>query len=484
MVGRAKWSRSLVRGAVVVPLLVVLAGCNEWTMFRFGPDHTGFNAAEATLQHPISVSNVGTLVLKGTATTNAPVESSPVIATISNVSWGFVISKGQVGTLPGTLYAYDASGTGSSCSGSPKVCSPLWTANAGQNGRADFDSSPAVVNGVVYAVTNFGELYAFDAAGVTNCTTVAGSKTCQPLWTSALLGGSISAAPTVATISTSSGPESYVYVSTVYGHLYVFDAGTGTSDNCQPSSDPGTPPVCDWEWGANTPGDVYASAAVANGVVYTASGTSGQTLWAFDAAGNCGTVSHRTCNPLWKASWPGGKSSPAVANGVVYIGANDGNLYAFDAAGVTNCSPGTPTTCAPLWTASTGNQAGASPAVANGMVYIGANNGTFDAFDATGSTNCTAGPPKTCAPLWTASTGSTIKSSASIANGVVFVGSEDSKVYAFDAAGSVNCSGILRTCTPLWTGTTGGPVDSSPSVANATVYVGSNDKSVYAYGLP
>ena len=36
----------------------------------------------------------------------------------------------------------------------------------------------------------------------------------------------------------------------------------------------------------------------------------------------------------------------------------------------------------------------------------------------------------------------------------------------------------------LWSYTTGGPVESSPAVANGTVYVGSDDGNLYAFGLP
>ena len=65
------------------------------------------------------------------------------------------------------------------------------------------------------------------------------------------------------------------------------------------------------------------------------------------------------------------QSSPAVANGVVYVGSDDTNLYAFDAAGVTGCG-GTPKTCTPLLAADTGSfVVTSSPAVANGMVYVG-----------------------------------------------------------------------------------------------------------------
>jgi eukaryotic-like serine/threonine-protein kinase len=45
---------------------------------------------------------------------------------------------------------------------------------------------------------------------------------------------------------------------------------------------------------------------------------------------------------------------------VVYVGSNDDDLYGFDAS-----------TGATLWSAATGNGIQSSPAVANGMVYVG-----------------------------------------------------------------------------------------------------------------
>src|SRR5206468_496644 len=107
------------------------------------------------------------------------------------------------------------------------------------------------------------------------------------------------------------------------------------------------------------------------------------------------------------------------------VGSQDGKLYAFDAAGNTNCS-GTPKSCTPLWTASTatqqpGNIAG-PPTVANGVVYVVALAGMY-AFDAAGTTNC-SGSPKTCAPLWTTSTSGVdenIGIAPAVANGVVYV---------------------------------------------------------------
>jgi hypothetical protein len=81
---------------------------------------------------------------------------------------------------PGRLYAFDADGT-TGCSGSPKVCSPLWRSS----GIAG--STPAVNNGVVYTTALVPDasgdrlsLSAFDAAGSTNCSGT--PKVCAPLW--------------------------------------------------------------------------------------------------------------------------------------------------------------------------------------------------------------------------------------------------------------------------------------------------------------
>ena len=61
-----------------------------------------------------------------------------------------------------------------------------------------------------------------------------------------------------------------------------------------------------------------------------------------------------------------------------------------------------------------------------------------------------------CAALWTGAARSTINSSLAVSNGVVYVGSLDRHLYAFDAAGVTGCSGTPKTCAPLWTGVTNG----------------------------
>ena len=57
-------------------------------------------------------------------------------------------------------------------------------------------------------------------------------------------------------------------------------------------------------------------------------------------------------------------SSPAVANGVVYVGSYDKNVYALDAK-----------TGAKLWSYIAGGGVYTSPSVANGLVYVGSDDG-------------------------------------------------------------------------------------------------------------
>jgi outer membrane protein assembly factor BamB len=75
---------------------------------------------------------------------------------------------------------------------------------------------------------------------------------------------------------------------------------------------------------------------------------------------------------------------------------------------------------------------------------------------------------------WSAPTGNSIQSSPAVANGVVYVGSADAHLYAFNA----------QTGAQLWSALTGSLSFSSPAVANGVVYIGSDDTHLYAYALP
>src|SRR5208283_4324334 len=87
----------------------------------------------------------------------------------------------------------------------------------------------------------------------------------------------------------------------------------------------------------------------------------------------------------------------------------------------------------------------------------------------TGYSTSTA--PLTNQLLWNYTTGNLVDySSPAVINGVVYVGSDDHYVYALNAA----------TGAYIWSYKTGSSVDSSPAVANGMVYIGSEDHKVYA----
>jgi outer membrane protein assembly factor BamB len=87
----------------------------------------------------------------------------------------------------------------------------------------------------------------------------------------------------------------------------------------------------------------------------------------FPAAG-CGQA---ICKPLWLGEAVGAQaaviSSPTIANGVVYVGENDGAMLVFDANGCGQF------VCLPLNQLLTNNEqiVSSSPAVVNGTVYFG-----------------------------------------------------------------------------------------------------------------
>ncbi len=148
------------------------------------------------------------------------------------------------------------------------------------------------------------------------------------------------------------------------------------------------------------------------------------------------------------------QSSPAVANGVVYVGSGDSNVYALNAS-----------TGAKLWSFTTGGGVDSSPAVANGVVYVGSG---FNVYALNASTG---------AKLWSFTTGGGVESSPAVVNGVVYIGSMDGNLYALNAS-----AGAL-----LWSYDVGTFSGVSPSVANGVVYVGStnatNDTTGTLYAL-
>jgi outer membrane protein assembly factor BamB len=114
-----------------------------------------------------------------------------------------------------------------------------------------------------------------------------------------------------------------------------------------------------------------------------------------------------------------------------------------------------------VWNYTTGGSVASSPAIANGVVYVGSGDNRVYALDAADG-----------ALLWDFTTGGDVASSPAVADGMVFVGSYDGKVYALNAS-----DGAF-----VWSYATGAMVVSSPAVADGMVYVGSYDHHFYAFG--
>jgi len=227
----------------------------------------------------------------------------------------------------------------------------LWTFSTG-----GFVSSPAVANGVVYFGSTDNNVYALSAS--------TGAK----LWTFST-GNEVTSSPAVV--------NGVVYIGSGDHKVYALNGSTGAK-----------------LWSFTTGGAVDSSPAVANGVVYVSS-QDGH-FYALNAS----TGAYRWS---WAINAP--SASPAVANGVVYIIADDGTLYALNAS-----------TGARLWSDAMGNRVNSPPAVANGVVYIGAEK--LYALNA-----------GTGAQLWTFPIGG---SAPVVANGVIYFGGDN--LYALNAS--------------------------------------------------
>jgi outer membrane protein assembly factor BamB len=165
-------------------------------------------------------------------------------------------------------------------------------------------------------------------------------------------------------------------------------------------------------------------------------------------------------------------SSPAIVDGTIYIGSNNGNLYSIDQQ-----------TGSQKWIFSTKARIASSPAVANGLVYFNSYDGNFYAVDtASGKLKWkfgNAGERRYAATHLHGSlpAGETMPdpfdvylSSPAVWGGAVYFGSGDGNIYALDAV-----TGELK-----WKFKTGNVVHASPAIADGRLYIGSWDSYFYA----
>ena len=233
-----------------------------------------------------------------------------------------------------------------------------------------------------------------------------------------------------------------VFIGSGDGGLYAFDLATGAR-----------------RWRYDAASAVSSSPAVGGGLVY-AEARDGS-IFAVDAATGVRrwrvTTGKELPLPWGHESGDHFLSSPAYVDGMIVVGAGDGGIYALDAA-----------TGRKKWRAQTEGRVRASPAIANGRVYAGSYDGRVYCYDLTSG-----------ALRWryetegvTLKSGSygfdrrSIQSSPAVEDGVVYVGARDGFLYALGAD-----DGKLRWRVDhkiSW-------IITSPAVSEHVVYDGSSD---------
>jgi hypothetical protein len=248
------------------------------------------------------------------------------------------------------LDAFDANGV-TDCSGSPKVCSPMWTNSIGAEGTA-VAVSAGIAYVVYYSQVNGSGAMALDATGTRNCSGT--PKVCDPLWyyvtayIPSTWNGPYLGYPIVAGSTLYVGTGGLVFPARVQGNLEAFDAngvtncsGSRTKD-CSPiwtspNGYTGWSPLIVGDGTVFQPGPISGTAfaafaangsdssspwsssldaiplAVGGSVLYATDETN---VYAFDAGGSAGcSGSPLTCSPLWTVAG----TNAIVANGTVYV---------------------------------------------------------------------------------------------------------------------------------------------------------------------
>ena len=332
--------------------------------------------------------------------------------------------------------------------------------------EGDVISSPTIAGGVVFVGSGDGHIYALDlATGDRRWRYDAGS----PVSSSPAVGGSL------------------VYAAARDGSIVALDASTGVRRwRLTTGADLPLP------WGHESGDHFISSPTYVNGTVVIGSGD-----------GAVSAIDARTGRVRWRARTAGRvRSSPAVAEGRVFVGSYDGRVYCFDlASGAERWHYDTEGVT--LASGSFGfdrRSIQSSPAVADGVVYVGARDGFLYALDAAtgqlrwrvdhkvswvittpavsehtifaGSSDAhfVQAVDTTGRELWRVNTDVPVWSSPAIAGNLVFFGDGAGRVHAVDR----------RSGTERWMFRSGSTVFSSPAVAGRLVIFGSTDGSVYA----
>ena len=235
--------RFLKRAVLVLPIVLVLAGCNVWSMYGDGTTHLSTDSSSV-----ITTSDASTLAEAGTTSaatgSGSWITSSPTIASNGMLyTTANYAASGDVPASSNRMISHSRTHRPTirrlrllpmsvltrlvSCTHTPRReapptarlpprairpsnCQPVWTATPtqtnGLTGAPTVDTSLSTP--VVYVGSHDGELYAYNAS------------TGALMWHSQSLGGSIDGSLTIA--------NGYIYVPEDYGWVYVFPSTTGT----------------------------------------------------------------------------------------------------------------------------------------------------------------------------------------------------------------------------------------------------------------
>jgi outer membrane protein assembly factor BamB len=291
----------------------------------------------------------------------------------------------------------------------------IWSFTTGSN----IVATPAVGNGIVYLSSKDFTVYALN------------ENTGSMLWRISNVAAVVSS-PVLA--------DGKLF----YGTLYSPSAGRAEFLAVNPQD--GTV-----FWRQTISDYIEGSAAVSNGLVFFGIGalsnavvvalneTTGKSAWNYNTA-VATTIT----------------TAPATAYGNVYIGLDSTRFLTLKQA-----------TGSFVWSFNTPSASNATtPAIYNGAVYFGTGRGIVYARNAT-----------TGVQIWsyTTPTGGAVASSPALALGskALFFGSNDRYLYALN----------MVTGAFLWSKLTGGQVSSSPAVADGRVFIGAKDAKVYALGI-
>jgi outer membrane protein assembly factor BamB len=309
----------------------------------------------------------------------------------------------------------------------PERLDLLWTFSDEKDG---FESTAAIVDGVVYIGSTGGKFYALDLANG------------KQRWVF----------PTTSSFNASAAVRhGLVYVGDTDGRFHCIEAAAGRP-----------------KWEFNAEGEIDSSANFhGNHVLF---GSQDTYLYCLDT--NSGKLA-------WKFESPDQvRCFPTVIDHLGFVAGCDGHLHVVD------LNQGKETAEVDILAPT-----GAAPAILNGSIFVGTEGNQFFAIalqTASGqSDNKPNGPAAKegadttgrsgvgCKILWDyhdSEHGAAFRSSAAVTPHAVIVGSRDKQVHAFTPT----------TGKPLWSFHTKGRVDGSPVVVGRRVFVGSGDGRLYA----